>query len=363
MQAIAISSYQGGHVEFFKYMIDLLRQRGAQHIKVFGGGGGVIIAQEIADLEAYGVAKIYSPEDGRRMGLQGMIDHMLSLADFNARRVAEPIDPQALRAAEPAAIARAITAAELDGPQVLPFPCPRQHDKPVIGITGTGGAGKSSLTDELIRRLRLDQPSLRVAILSVDPSPPQRRRAPGRPHPHERDPRRPRLYALAGDARQPQRAVGRHPRRHRHRQTAGYDLTIVETSGIGQGDAAITEVADLTLYVMTSEFGASTQLEKIDMLDFADSVAINKFERRGAPMRCAISASSGAATTRLTSPCLTRRCLSSPPSPAASTMTASTPSTSPCSTRSTAAGPRGAPRPRRASYPRTPLGSAPTSPR
>jgi isobutyryl-CoA mutase len=283
VQAIAISSYQGGHVEFFKYMIDLLRQRGAQHIKVFGGGGGVIIAQEIADLEAYGVAKIYSPEDGRRMGLQGMIDHMLSLADFDARRVAEPIDPQALRAAEPAAIARAITAAELDGPQALPFPCPRQHDKPVIGITGTGGAGKSSLTDELIRRLRLDQPSLRVAILSVDPS---RRRSGGALLGD-----RIRMNAIHGDRVYMRSLATRGSRNELSAaiqdaigitQAAGFDLTIVETSGIGQGDAAITEVADLTLYVMTSEFGASTQLEKIDMLDFAQMVVLNKFERRGA---------------------------------------------------------------------------------
>jgi methylmalonyl-CoA mutase len=282
-QAIALSSYQGGHVEFFQYMIDLLKERGASHIKVFGGGGGVIIPSEIAALEAYGVTKIYSPEDGRRMGLQGMIDHMLALADFDTRAVTAAPSAEALRGGEQWAVARAITAAELGGARALPCPCPRDPSKPVVGITGTGGAGKSSLTDELIRRLRLDQPSLRIAVLSVDPS---RRRSGG---------------ALLGDRIRmnaihgPSVYMRSLATRGSHNElsdairdaigvahAAGFDLTIVETSGIGQGDAAITEVADLTLYVMTSEFGAQSQLEKIDMLDFADMVVLNKFERRGA---------------------------------------------------------------------------------
>jgi len=269
VQGIAVSSYQGGHIEYFKYMVDLLRQRGGAHIKVFGGGGGVIVAEEIKELEAHGVTRIYSPEDGQRMGLQGMINDMLARCDF---------DPSQK---EPKTLAQTITALELG---VLKNKPSKANTAPVLGITGTGGAGKSSLTDELVRRFRLDQgEALKIAILSVDPT---RRKTGGAllgdrirmnaihgPNTFMRSlatrDAGSELSAAIGDAIAACKA-------------AGYELVIVETAGIGQGDAAIVPLADATLYVMTPEFGAASQLEKIDMLDFADFVAINKFDRRGA---------------------------------------------------------------------------------
>jgi len=288
---IAISSYQGGHVEFFKYMIDLLRQRGAGHVKVFGGGGGVIVPAEIKELHDYGVTRIFTPEDGQRLGLQGMINEIVAAADADLAAML-PDSTEALRDADPftrtRALARLITGLEAE---VAP---PRLRDAmlaeaaaaktAVLGITGTGGAGKSSLTDELVRRFRLDQDdTLGIAILSIDPS---RRKSGG---------------ALLGD-RIRMNALG-HPNVYMRSlatrdtgteiskalpdaiaacKAAGYDLIIVETSGIGQGDAAIVPLVDVSLYVMTPEFGAASQLEKIDMLDFADFVAINKFDRKGA---------------------------------------------------------------------------------
>ncbi len=271
VQGIAISSYQGGHLEYFKYAIDLLRQRGGAHIQLFGGGGGVIVASEIKELHDYGVARIYSPEDGQKMGLQGMINDMLARCDFNPARK------------EPQTLAQTITALEL---KVLDAGKIPKSGKavPVLGITGTGGAGKSSLTDELVRRFRLDQgDALRIAILSVDPT---RRKTGG---------------ALLGDRIRMNAIQGGNifMRSLATREAgselsaaigdaiaackaAGYDLVIVETAGIGQGDAAIVPLVDASLYVMTPEFGAASQLEKIDMLDFADFVAINKFDRKGA---------------------------------------------------------------------------------
>ena len=281
VQGIAISSYQGGHVEYFKFMIDLLRERGAGHIQLFGGGGGVIIPPEIRELEAYGVHRIFSPEDGRRLGLQGMINQMLEATDFLTTERA-PLDVDALRARDAAAVARAITLAELGHGDALPQDL-HAGDAPVIGITGTGGAGKSSLTDELLRRLRLDAPDAPIAVICVDPT---RRRTGG---------------ALLGD-RIRMNTLGDDPNLYMRSlatrrsgselstatrdavdlvKKAGYALVIVETSGIGQGDAGITDIADLTLYAMTSEFGAASQLEKIEMLDAADLVALNKFEKRG----------------------------------------------------------------------------------
>ncbi|MEW5888182.1 MAG: fused isobutyryl-CoA mutase/GTPase IcmF [Pseudomonadota bacterium] len=291
VQGIAVSSYQGGHVEYFKYMVDLLRQRGGDNIQVFGGGGGVIVPAEMRELHEYGVARIYSPEDGQVMGLQGMINDMLARCDVDPVQGRVP-DPQALAGGDfwqsRRALARLITALE-NGV------CPDSLRKdilaraaevaiPVLGITGTGGSGKSSLTDELIRRLRLDQEDrLKIAVIAVDPS---RKRTGG---------------ALLGD-RIRMNAIG-HPNIYMRslatRDTgaeiskalpeaiaacklAGFDLVIAETSGIGQGDAAIVPHVDLSLYVMTPEFGAASQLEKIDMLDFADFVAINKFDRKGA---------------------------------------------------------------------------------
>ncbi len=273
VQGIAVSSYQGGHLEYFKYMLDLLRAQDGGHIKVFGGGGGVIVPAEIQALHDYGVARIYSPEDGQRMGLQGMINDMLARCDFEVARK------------EPKTLAQTITALELG---VLDNEQTREKAKsnpaPVLGITGTGGAGKSSLTDELVRRFRLDQgEALKIAVLSVDPT---RRKTGG---------------ALLGDRIRMNAIHGPNVfmRSLATRDTgseisaalgdaiaacraAGFGLVIVVTAGLGQGDAAIVPHVDASLYVMTPEFGAASQLEKIDMLDFADFVAINKFDRRGA---------------------------------------------------------------------------------
>jgi methylmalonyl-CoA mutase len=293
VQGIAISSYQGGHVEYFKYMVDLLRQRGGEHIQVFGGGGGVIVPAEIRELQGYGVSRIYSPEDGQRMGLQGMIGEMLMRCDVDLTAHA-PTDITALQGHTDGAwraLAQTITALENGGAsdslKTRLAATAASTRIPVLGITGTGGAGKSSLTDELIRRLRLDQQDrLRIAVISIDPS---RRKSGG---------------ALLGD-RIRMNAIGpwqAGPRVFMRSlatrdfgseisqalpdviaacKAAGFELIIVETSGIGQGDAAIVPLVDVPMYVMTPEFGAASQLEKIDMLDFAAFVAINKFDRKG----------------------------------------------------------------------------------
>ena len=288
VHGIAVSSYQGGHIEYFKYMVDMLRERGADHVSVFGGGGGVIVREEIEELHAYGVSRIYSPGDGQSMGLTGMIDDMLNRArcDLSARL---PENLDGLLNGDPLDLARWITGveggtvAEPRLAQVRALVAQRSLP-PILGITGTGGAGKSSVTDELIRRFRLDyQDQLRVGVIAVDPS---RRRTGG---------------ALLGD-RIRMNAIGHESVYMRSLATrvsgqevprvlpdvldfvrlAGFDLVIVETSGIGQGDAAIVPLVDAALYVMTPEFGAASQLEKIDMLDFASVVAINKFDRQGA---------------------------------------------------------------------------------
>ena len=307
--AVAVSSYQGGHVEYFQYLVDALREGGGERILVFGGGGGVIVPDEIDALERYGVARIYSPQDGQRLGLQGMIDDMLARS---ARAAAAANAAEAAHAAHLAneaqaqaaiaqiaqggsagrrALARLISALErapADAPLRALIAEHAPHDVPVLGITGTGGAGKSSLTDELVRRFRLDyDDALSIAVLAIDPT---RRKSGG---------------ALLGD-RIRMNALGDWGRGERVYmrslatrdaanelpdvlpdavaacKAAGFDLVIVETSGIGQGDAAIAREADRSLYVMTPEFGAASQLEKIDMLDFADFVAINKFDRIGA---------------------------------------------------------------------------------
>jgi isobutyryl-CoA mutase len=294
VQGIAISSYQGGHVEYFKYMVDLLKARGGDAIKVFGGGGGVIVASEIAELHAWGVERIYSPEDGQRMGLAGMIGEMMMRCDVDLAAQA-PTSLDAIRGdAEPArrALARLITALESDAVAGALRDELRQAAQtaktPVVGITGTGGAGKSSLTDELIRRLRLDQnDALRIAVISIDPS----RRKSGGALLGDRI----RMNAIAPWAGGPRvfmrslatRDFGSEisaalPDVLAAVKVAGFDLVIVETSGIGQGDAAIVPLVDVPVYVMTPEFGAASQLEKIDMLDFAEFVAINKFDRKGA---------------------------------------------------------------------------------
>ncbi len=287
VQGIAISSYQGGHVEFFKYMIDLLKTRGGEEIKVFGGGGGVIVEDEIRELEDYGVARIYSPADGQRLGLQGMIGDMIERCDFSLCREL-PKDLKKLQAGDTRQLARVITALQegkLDKSlrAAIVEAAGKAGAIPVLGITGTGGAGKSSLTDELIRRFREYSEDPRIAVLAIDPS---RRKSGG---------------ALLGDRIRMNAiaAAGTFFRSLATRATgsdvppaltdiiaackaAGFDLIVIETPGIGQGDAGIVPYSDLSLYVMTPEFGAASQLEKIDMLDFADLVAINKFDRRGA---------------------------------------------------------------------------------
>ena len=288
---IAVSSYQGGHVEYFTYMIDLLRERGAGHVKVFGGGGGVIVPAEIAALHAYGVARIFSPEDGQRLGLQGMINEIVAAADVDlTQQVPQSIAAlrEGDRHARTRALARAITALEAG---VAPAGFRRELDEaarrahaPVLGITGTGGAGKSSLTDELVRRFRLDQGDrLRIAIVSIDPS----RRKSGGALLGDRIRMNaiasPSIYMRSLATRDAQSEISKAlPDAIAACKAAGFDLVIVETSGIGQGDAAIVPHVDVSLYVMTPEFGAASQLEKIDMLDFADFVAINKFDRKGA---------------------------------------------------------------------------------
>ncbi|MEK6194808.1 MAG: methylmalonyl-CoA mutase family protein [Deltaproteobacteria bacterium] len=290
VQGIAISSYQGGHIEFFKYMIDLLKEHGAPHIKIFGGGGGVIVPEEIRELETYGVTKIYSPEDGASMGLQGIINHMTKELDFPVVAAGD-LDLTALSPDNKLMVARLMTAAEQavaqqnDTLAKLRSRLEENFDGrkvPVLGITGTGGAGKSSLTDELILRFLHDMQDLNIAIISSDPS---RRKTGG---------------ALLGDRirmnaiKSPRIYMRSLATRHsnteiplaleeviRVAKAAGFDLIIAETAGIGQGDSNIVNLSDLSMYVMTSEFGAASQLEKIDMLDYADLVVINKFEKRG----------------------------------------------------------------------------------
>ncbi len=280
VQGVAVSSYQGGHVEYFTYLVELLRERGAGHVKVFGGGGGVIVPREIALLHSRGVARIFSPEDGQRLGLPGMIEVMIRECDVDLAVAPESVD--GLYTGDPAVVARMLTLAESGRlPEVDLTP---RRRVPVLGITGTGGSGKSSLTDELLRRLRRDQEDkLRIAVLAVDPS---RRRGGGALLGD-----RIRMNALDGDrvffrSMATRGAGGRLPERLAEAiavlRAAAFDLVIVETPGIGQGDADIVPFVDRALYVMTPEFGAASQLEKIDMLDFADAVAINKFERRGA---------------------------------------------------------------------------------
>jgi methylmalonyl-CoA mutase len=288
VHGVAVSSYQGGHVEFFQYMIDLLRQRGGANIKVFGGGGGVIVPAEIKALHDYGVERIYSPEDGAKMGLQGMIDDMLQRArqDLSAEL---PATLDGLFAGDRRALARVISALEAGVLPEVMCAALRAHASqrgatPVLGITGTGGSGKSSLTDELVRRFRLDQEErLQIAVIAVDPS----RRKTGGALLGDRI----RMNAIEGPGIFMRSLATRSggseiaaclPQVIEACKCAGFDLVLVETSGIGQGDAAIVPHADVSLYVMTPEYGAASQLEKIDMLDFADFVAINKFDRRGA---------------------------------------------------------------------------------
>ena len=282
---IAVSSYQGGHVEFFKYMVDRLNALRAGHIKVFGGGGGTIVPEEIRDLHDHGVARIYSPYDGQKLGLPGMIADMLASADVDLAATPPP-NLNALDAAHTGVVARLITCLESGSlPQTMAAEIAEraaQIGAPVLGITGTGGAGKSSLTDEIVQRFRQDQPDLRIALIAIDPT---RRRSGGallgdriRMNAIDSD----RVYMRSIATRGAEGEIPPvTPRAIKVCKAAGFDLVIVETPGIGQGDAGIVPYVDLSLYVMTPEFGAASQLEKIDMLDFADLVAINKFDRKG----------------------------------------------------------------------------------
>ncbi|MGB0949754.1 MAG: cobalamin-dependent protein, partial [Marinirhabdus sp.] len=285
--AIALTSYQGGHNEYFKYMYDLLQEKGAGHIKIFGGGGGVILPSEIKELMDYGITRIYSPDDGREMGLQGMINDLVKTADFP---IGDTLNGEADRLSEkkPGAIARIISAAE-NFPDVASGTLEKIHKKnqtvsiPVLGITGTGGAGKSSLVDELVRRFLIDFPEKTVGLISVDPS----KRKTGGALLGDRIRMNainsPNVYMRSLATRQSNLALSKNVGGAiAVIKAAAYDLIILETSGIGQSDTEITAHSDVSLYVMTPEFGAATQLEKIDMLDFADLVAVNKFDKRGA---------------------------------------------------------------------------------
>ena len=284
--AIAMTSYQGGHNEYFKYMHDLLKEKGAGHIKIFGGGGGVILPSEIEELHAYGIERIYSPDDGRAMGLQGMINDLVQRADFP---VGDNLNGEVnyLKEKKPTAIARVISAAENFPETAKPaLDKIREENKtvttPVLGITGTGGAGKSSLVDELVRRFLIDFPEKTIGLISVDPS----KRKTGGALLGDRIRmnalNNPRVYMRSLATRQSNLALSKYVADAIDViKAAGYDLIILETSGIGQSDTEIMDHSDVSLYVMTPEFGAATQLEKIDMLDFADLVAINKFDKRG----------------------------------------------------------------------------------
>ncbi len=286
VQGIALTSYQGGHVEYFKYMYDLLKERGAGHIKIFGGGGGVFLPQEIAELQAYGITRIYSPDDGRTMGLQGMINDMLQQCDFQ-NKIKLNGELKHLPEKDIKSIATAISIVENYPKEADQFLSEvhkiiNNSHTPVLGITGTGGSGKSSLVDEIVRRFLMGTDKT-LAIISVDPS----KRKTGGALLGDRIRMNainsPRVYMRSLATRQANLALSKHVQESIDIcKAAGYDLIIVETSGIGQSDTMITDYCDLSLYVMTPEFGAATQLEKIDMLDFADMVALNKFDKRGA---------------------------------------------------------------------------------
>ena len=284
--AICLTSYQGGHNEYFKYMYDLLKEKGAEHIKIFGGGGGVILPAEIKELMDYGISRIYSPDDGREMGLQGMINDLVQKSDF---AIGDSLNGEIdfLSKKNSKAIARVISSAE-NFPEVAKETLEAIHNKnktsntPVLGITGTGGAGKSSLVDELVRRFLIDFPEKTVGLVSVDPS----KRKTGGALLGDRIRMNainsPRVYMRSLATRQSNLALSKYVNEAVEvLKAAEYDLIILETSGIGQSDTEIIEHSDVSLYVMTPEFGAATQLEKIDMLDFADLVAINKFDKRG----------------------------------------------------------------------------------
>ena len=285
VQGIAITSYQGGHNEYFKYIYDLLQENGSGHIKIFGGGGGTILPSEIEELHSYGICRIYSPDDGRKMGLQGMINDVLEHCDFPLGQHVNG-EVKEISNQNPKAIARLISAIENypnENHQWLEHIESNTENIPILGITGTGGAGKSSLVDELVRRFLIEYPNKSIAIVSVDPS---KRKTGGallgdriRMNSINNN----RVYMRSLATRQSNLALSKHIKGATNiLKAANFDLIILETSGIGQSDTEIVDHSDVSMYVMTPEYGAATQLEKIDMLDFADVIAINKFDKRGA---------------------------------------------------------------------------------
>ncbi|ADX68705.1 methylmalonyl-CoA mutase family protein [Weeksella virosa] len=287
--AIAMTSYQGGHNEYFKYMYDLLQEKGAGHIKIVGGGGGVILPTEIKELMDYGITRIYSPDDGRELGLQGMINDMVEKSDFPTGNLELPEGKdvyQSLLDKDVTTISRLISLAENREEDFLKvFHYDKVIDKstPVLGITGTGGAGKSSMVDEIVRRFLIDFPKKTIALVSVDPSKKKTGGALLGDRIRMNSINNPRVYMRSLATRQSNLALSRYVEEALQvLKAANFDLIILETSGIGQSDTEILDHSDASLYIMTPEFGAATQLEKIDMLDFADIVAINKFDKRGA---------------------------------------------------------------------------------
>ncbi len=282
VQSIAMTSYQGGHVEYLTYMKRLLVERGAGHIKIFAGGGGTILPTEIDTLHAAGITRVYSPDDGRAMGLQGMINDLVQKSDFVTPLVHASELSTRVFEKDPLAIAQAISSAERGDSNLVAFAIDAKKS-PVLGITGTGGAGKSSLTDEIVRRFLLDHPDKTIAVVSVDPS----KRKTGGALLGDRirmnavsDSR---VYMRSFATREANIAINPHVLDAiQILSYARYDLIIVETAGIGQSDSQITDVADVSMYVMTPEYGAASQLEKIDMIDYADIIALNKFDKRGA---------------------------------------------------------------------------------
>lgn len=289
VQAIAVTSYQGGHIEFFQYMQDLLRERDSGQIKIFGGGGGTILPNEIEELHNYGIARIYTPDDGREIGLQGMINDLLSQIDYPTGEIAPNKILEKIRQGSISSLSSLISSVENENKLASPIIREINHELrcmshiPVLGVTGTGGAGKSSIVDELVRRFLTDFGEKRIAILSVDPS---KRKTGGallgdriRMNSVNSD----RVYMRSVATRQSNLALSKHvPEIIEILKFSGFDMIVLETSGIGQSDTEIVELSDTSLYVMTSDYGAATQLEKIDMLDYADLVAINKFDKNGA---------------------------------------------------------------------------------
>ncbi len=280
VQGIAITSYQGGHIEFFKYMYDLLQERHCGHIKIFGGGGGTILPSEIEELQQYGIARIYSPDDGRKMGLEGMIEEVVTQCDFDTTQQSEIENQQLdLNTTNWKEIAQLITLAE-NGKVVIKS---LKSTIPVLGITGTGGAGKSSVTDEIVRRFLKNFPDKTIAVISVDPSKKKTGGALLGDRIRMNSISSPRAYMRSLATRESDRALSKHVQEAVDIcRAAHFDFIILESAGVGQSDTSILDYCNVSMYVMTPEYGAATQLEKINMLDYADVIAINKFDKAGA---------------------------------------------------------------------------------